>query len=121
MKVLYEKVTVGKRVRYIEHVSAEDIPFQAEFTNEELVSLAVYLGTTMLMQLEQQLPPTKTNARNIRRVTDAILLLATGFGGPIKGEMINYWWRIWIDTIKRAESELTEKVKSKEVAPWTTI
>lgn len=112
--MLYEKVIKGKQVRYIEHDPNANVPHVMEFSNEELITLGVSLGTVMLMLLERQLPEKARNRRKIKAVHDAILDLSRGTGEPVSGEMIQYWANCWDETMQRISEGLIAKHEAEE-------
>lgn len=93
---LYERVQVGKSVRYVEHVPVtKEVPVVDEFDSGELITLGVSLGMMMLMILEKQLPSHARNARKLQALQAAILDLAKGHGKPIDPAMADYWVDVW--------------------------
>ena len=106
---LYEKITTGKRIRYVEHVPANSVPVCDAFDSAELVTLGTSLGIMILMILEKQLPPHARNARKIKAVEDAVLDLARGHCAPITEEMMQYWVDAWNHTMIDIQAGLAYK------------
>jgi hypothetical protein len=103
---LYEKQVSPKgKVSYVPYVGYTPRP-EDEMTDKQLITLAVSIGVTCLMTLEQNLPQHSRIGRQIRDVEQSILRLAHNCGEHVDREMVDYWasaFNTVMETIARCE------------------
>lgn len=75
-----------------------------DMTDGQLVTLAVSAGVTCLMMMERMLPEHKRNARQIKKVEEAILALAKGNGEPVDNDIMDYWAKSWNKSMEFMQS-----------------
>jgi len=101
---LYEKITQGKRIRYIPHV-LKPYP-NPEIPQDQMVTLLATLTLSMLMSIEDQLPDHARMAREVRNVEDGVRRLAKLVGKPLDEDLVNAGVAGWNSAIKAMQDRL---------------
>lgn len=99
---LYEKVTTpGGKVKYLPHTSGiTDADRIDNMTEGQLVTLGVSAGVTCLLIMEKYIPEHKRNARQIKKLEEAILELAKGKGEELDNDIMEYWAESWNQSMR---------------------
>ena len=102
---LYERKQAGKSVRYIEHVPEKiNMP---DIEQAQVVTLLATLSLSMLISVEEQLPPHATLVRKIRKVEEAIKDLATLNCAPLDDQLVDVGVDAWNAAIFAMQEKLS--------------
>ena len=114
--MLYEQIiSANGRITYKPHVPPHvSMP---EIEQAEMVTLLSTLTLSMLMSIEDQLPPHKTLARKIRDVETAIQELARLNYAPLSDDLINVGTQAWNGAIRAMQEGLGHSTTHKDPLP----
>ena len=102
---LYEKVMVGKRTTYKEHIQQPiNMP---EIEHKQMVTLLTALTISMLMSVEQQLPYHSKFCREIKNVESAVVRLAKLNAEPLDNTLVDVGVAAWNGAIAAMQKKLT--------------
>lgn len=102
---LYKRIQVGKATRYIEHVPAPVI--MPEIGQAQVVTLLSALTISMLISVEEQLPPHATLVRRIKKVEEAVKELAQLNAAPLDEHLVEVGVCAWNGAIKAMQEGLS--------------
>ena len=102
---LYEKVMVGKRTTYREH--NPEIPKMQEIEQSQVVTLLTTLTISMLMTVEEQLPPHARVAREVKNVEAAVIRLAKLNAEPLEPHLVEVGVLAWNSAIHAMQAGLS--------------
>lgn len=108
---LYEKVMIGKRTTYREHVPAPVV--MPEIEQKQVVTLLTTLTISMLMSVYEQLPSHATMSRKIRKVEESIRDLAKLNCEPLDPQLVEVGVAAWNGAIKSMQDGLSGANKEK--------
>lgn len=107
MEQLYVKTMQGKRTRYIPQ---ELKPYpHPEIPSDQMMTLLATLTLSMLMSVEDQLPPHARAAREIRNVETSVLNLARLVGKPLDEDLVNAGVAGWNSALEAMQNRLMGK------------
>lgn len=102
---LYEKVMIGKRTTYREHIPAPIV--MPEIEHKQVTTLLTALTLSMLISVYEQLPGHSTMTRKIKKVEDAIRDLAKLNCEPLDPQLVEVGVKAWNGAIKSMQDGLS--------------
>lgn len=98
---LYRKViSGGGKVSYVEYVAPPEEPTVIEMTDEQMLTVAGALGTTLLCLYERVLPPHKRIVRKVEALKKEVLNLYQGAGHKVDNVTADWFCKAWDRTMR---------------------
>jgi hypothetical protein len=89
---------------------------EAQIEDGVIVNLLASLVISLLISIEQQIPPHKTKARAVRKVEDALRDLAKLNSLPITANLLKVGVKLWNKCIEELQDVLeVELIESQEI------
>ena len=95
----YEKIVVGKRVRYVPIAAPEVV--NSEFTPEQIVTMVGTMGIMLTESIGRLLPEHTKVAREVARAEKALLELFRNTGQAVDRDTAAYCCEAWNETMER--------------------
>lgn len=102
---LYEKIMVGKRTTYREHIPSPIV--MPEIDQKQMVTLLTALTISMLMSVEQQLPDHSRFCREIKNVESAVVRLSRLNAEPLNPDLVDVGVAAWNGAIVAMQCKLS--------------
>lgn len=105
MKILYEKVMVGKKTTYVP-VPLQSAKLDEGMTQAEIVTAVASLAVLAINGYQQMLPPKSCSVNRINSVQESVLRMFKDTGCRLDNKIVAHVCSVWDQTMQRLDGTI---------------